>query len=98
MRLLEEERLKREDKSRAVVLEMLGDLPSADITAPENVLFVCKLNPVNHRHVVDWAGEVLGRDVAPLQVGRHVVCFEPVQVIAGLVHVIAGTLAKPGRL
>lgn len=46
MRLLEEERLKKEDKSRAVVLEMLGDLPSADITAPENVLFVCKLNPV----------------------------------------------------
>ena len=46
MRLLEEDRLKKEDKSRAVVLEMLGDLPSADITAPENVLFVCKLNPV----------------------------------------------------
>ena len=42
----EEEQLKRQDKSRAVVLEMLGDLPSADITAPENVLFVCKLNPV----------------------------------------------------
>lgn len=46
MRIQEEERLKREDKSRAVVLEMLGDLPSANITAPENVLFVCKLNPV----------------------------------------------------
>lgn len=46
IRLRQEERLKRGDKSRAVVLEMLGDLPSADITAPENVLFVCKLNPV----------------------------------------------------
>jgi peptidyl-prolyl cis-trans isomerase-like 4 len=42
----EEELLKRDDKSRAVVLEMLGDLPDADMTAPENVLFVCKLNPV----------------------------------------------------
>lgn len=42
----EEEYLKKKDKSRAVVLEMLGDLPSADIKAPENVLFVCKLNPV----------------------------------------------------
>lgn len=42
----EEGLLKREDKSRAVVLEMLGDLPSAEATAPENVLFVCKLNPV----------------------------------------------------
>lgn len=37
---------KKEDHSRAVVLEMLGDLPSAEIKAPENVLFVCKLNPV----------------------------------------------------
>jgi RNA recognition motif-containing protein len=24
----------------------IGDLPSTDITAPENVLFVCKLNSV----------------------------------------------------
>ena len=33
-------------ESRAQVLEMLGDLPDADIPPPENVLFVCKLNPV----------------------------------------------------
>ena len=31
---------------QAVVLEMIGDLPSADVAPPENVLFVCKLNPV----------------------------------------------------
>lgn len=42
----EEEWRKRQDTSRAVMLEMLGDLPSAEIKAPENVLFVCKLNPV----------------------------------------------------
>ena len=30
----------------AVVLEMIGDLPSADAAPAENVLFVCKLNPV----------------------------------------------------
>lgn len=36
----------QEAKSRAVVLEMIGDLPSADVAPPENVLFVCKLNPV----------------------------------------------------
>jgi peptidyl-prolyl cis-trans isomerase-like 4 len=46
MKQRDEDDLRREDKSRAVVLEMLGDLPSADTTAPENVLFVCKLNPV----------------------------------------------------
>lgn len=36
----------QEAKSRAVVLEMIGDLPSADVAPPENVLFICKLNPV----------------------------------------------------
>lgn len=36
----------KEAKSRAVVLEMIGDLPSADAKPPENVLFVCKLNPI----------------------------------------------------
>lgn len=41
----QEELEKKEAKSRAVVLEMLGDLPDAEMTAPENVLFVCKLNP-----------------------------------------------------
>jgi peptidyl-prolyl cis-trans isomerase-like 4 len=35
-----------EAKSRAVVLEMLNDLPDADVIPPDNVLFVCKLNPV----------------------------------------------------
>lgn len=37
---------KAEDQSRAVVLEMLGDLPNAEAKAPEDVLFLCKLNPL----------------------------------------------------
>uniref|UniRef100_A0A3B3ZDH0 Peptidyl-prolyl cis-trans isomerase n=1 Tax=Periophthalmus magnuspinnatus TaxID=409849 RepID=A0A3B3ZDH0_9GOBI len=42
-----EERLKeKEAKTQAILLEMVGDLPDADIKPPENVLFVCKLNPV----------------------------------------------------
>merc|ERR1712029_1110459 len=36
----------KEAKARATILEMVGDLPDADIAPPENVLFVCKLNPV----------------------------------------------------
>ena len=36
----------REAKARATILEMVGDLPSVDAAPPENVLFVCKLNPV----------------------------------------------------
>lgn len=39
----------REAKSRAVVLEILGDIPDADIAPPKNVLFVCKLNPVTEQ-------------------------------------------------
>ena len=35
-----------EAKSRAVVLEMVGDIPDADMKPPENVLFVAKLNPL----------------------------------------------------
>ncbi len=31
---------------RAVVLEMIGDLPEADSKPPTNMLFVCKLNAV----------------------------------------------------
>ncbi|KAM3861210.1 peptidyl-prolyl cis-trans isomerase-like 4 [Diretmus argenteus] len=42
-----EERLKeKEAKTQAILLEMVGDLPDADVKPPENVLFVCKLNPV----------------------------------------------------
>lgn len=42
-----EERIKaKEAHSRAIVLEMTGDIPDADIKPPENVLFVCRLNPV----------------------------------------------------
>ena len=33
-------------RAQATILEMIGDLPEADCAPPENVLFVCKLNPV----------------------------------------------------
>ncbi|CAH1972101.1 unnamed protein product [Acanthoscelides obtectus] len=39
-------RADREAKARATILEMIGDIPDADIAPPENILFVCKLNPV----------------------------------------------------
>ena len=44
--VLEEARAEKEAKARATILEMVGDLPDADCAPPENVLFVCKLNPV----------------------------------------------------
>lgn len=32
--------------SSALTLEMIGDIPFAAVRPPENILFVCKLNPV----------------------------------------------------
>jgi peptidyl-prolyl cis-trans isomerase-like 4 len=43
---LEKEQRRKEAEARALTLEMVGDLPFADIRPPENILFVCKLNPV----------------------------------------------------
>ncbi|CAN0341130.1 unnamed protein product [Lampetra planeri] len=38
----------KEAKARATLLEMIGDLPDADVAPPDSVLFVCKLNPVTN--------------------------------------------------
>lgn len=43
---IEAEREEKEAQEKAILLEMMGDLPSADAKPPENVLFVCKLNPI----------------------------------------------------
>ncbi|KUL86793.1 hypothetical protein ZTR_04865 [Talaromyces verruculosus] len=43
---MEQLRREREARAQALTLEMVGDLPFADVKPPENVLFVCKLNPV----------------------------------------------------
>ena len=43
---VEEAIASKEAKAQATILEMVGDLPEADCAPPENVLFVCKLNPV----------------------------------------------------
>ncbi|KAL7288850.1 hypothetical protein TKK_0016822 [Trichogramma kaykai] len=45
---IEEMRKEKEAKARATILEIVGDIPDADIAPPENVLFVCKLNPVTN--------------------------------------------------
>ncbi|NXL16975.1 PPIL4 protein, partial [Setophaga kirtlandii] len=56
---IEEVQAEKEAKTCAILLEMVGDLPDADIKPPENVLFVCKLNPVT-TVIRDWkSGESL---------------------------------------
>jgi peptidyl-prolyl cis-trans isomerase-like 4 len=42
----QEAKKKQAAASSAVVLEMIGDIPDADIRPPDNVLFVCKLHPL----------------------------------------------------
>lgn len=42
----EKSRREREARAQALTLEIVGDLPFAEVKPPENVLFVCKLNPV----------------------------------------------------
>lgn len=42
-------------KSRALVLQMLGDIRDADELPPENVLFVCRLNSVTESDDLELA-------------------------------------------
>jgi peptidyl-prolyl cis-trans isomerase-like 4 len=42
---LEKLRREKEARANALTLEIIGDLPFAEVTAPENILFVAKLNP-----------------------------------------------------
>ncbi|KAI7865834.1 cyclophilin-like domain-containing protein [Spinellus fusiger] len=43
---IENRRREREAKAHTLTLEMVGDLPFAEVKPPEDVLFICKLNPV----------------------------------------------------
>ncbi|KAI4149448.1 MAG: hypothetical protein LQ340_004623 [Diploschistes diacapsis] len=44
--MLAKMRREREAKAQALTLEMVGDLPFADVKPPEHILFVCKMNPI----------------------------------------------------
>lgn len=49
----EKSRREREARAQALTLEIVGDLPYAEVKPPENVLFVCKLNPVTEGQTPD---------------------------------------------
>ena len=40
----------RELRSKSFTLEILGDIPSQDAAPSDNVLFICKLNPITREH------------------------------------------------
>jgi len=62
-----EELEKREAQSRAEVLTILQDLPHEEIKPPENVLFICKLNPATKEEDLELIfsrfGKVLGCEI-----------------------------------
>ena len=64
---LEKQRRDREARAQALTLEMMGDLPFAEVKPPENVLFVCKLNPVTRDDDLELIfgrfGKILGCEV-----------------------------------
>ncbi|KAI8344056.1 cyclophilin-like domain-containing protein [Chlamydoabsidia padenii] len=51
----------REAKAQALTLEMVGDLPFAEVRPPENILFVCKLNPVTRDEDLELIFSRFGR-------------------------------------
>jgi peptidyl-prolyl cis-trans isomerase-like 4 len=52
---INDEIFENESRSRAILLEMVGDIPSAEIRPPKNVLFICNLNSVT----TEWDLEVI---------------------------------------
>ncbi|XP_076053256.1 peptidyl-prolyl cis-trans isomerase sig-7 [Oratosquilla oratoria] len=64
MEQIQEEIAEKEAKARATILEMVGDLPEADAAPPENVLFVCKLNPVTTSEDLEIIFSRFGRIVS----------------------------------
>lgn len=77
----------REAQARATILEMVGDLPDADVAPPENVLFVCKLNPVttdDDLEIIFSRFGKINRFVLDLSAFNKIICFisHPVNSIA----------------
>ncbi|KAK9379780.1 uncharacterized protein V2V93DRAFT_372337 [Kockiozyma suomiensis] len=61
------ERRERDARSQALTLEILGDLPFAEVKPPENILFVCKLNPITEdedlQTFFSQCGKILGCEI-----------------------------------
>ncbi|KAL8905308.1 MAG: hypothetical protein Q9171_006717 [Xanthocarpia ochracea] len=57
-------RREREARAQALTLEIVGDLPYAEVKPPENVLFVCKLNPVTEDEDLDLIFSRFGKIVS----------------------------------
>jgi peptidyl-prolyl cis-trans isomerase-like 4 len=65
--VLEERQREAVSKAQQLELELMGDIPSADIRPPNNILFVCQLNPITEdedlRTVFSRFGEIKKCDI-----------------------------------
>lgn len=51
-------------KNRKILLEMIGDRPDADAKAPDEFLFVCKLNPITNEEDLETIFSRFGQVIA----------------------------------
>eukprot|EP00918_Siedleckia_nematoides_P050328 GHVU01110203.1.p1 GENE.GHVU01110203.1~~GHVU01110203.1.p1 ORF type:complete len:308 (+),score=47.64 GHVU01110203.1:119-1042(+) len=62
-----EEIAERQARSRTVALQILGDIPDTDFKPPDNVLFICKLNPYTEEDDLETLfvrfGKILSCDI-----------------------------------
>lgn len=75
---------KTETKAAALTLEIVGDLPFAEVRPPENILFVCKLNPVTRGEDLRLLFGRFG-DILSCEVIRDKKVSNPFVVISGTV-------------
>jgi peptidyl-prolyl cis-trans isomerase-like 4 len=68
-----------EISARALTLEMVGDLPFAEIKPPENILFVCKLNPLTRDEDLEIIfgrfGKILSCQVIRDKITNESLCY-----------------------
>lgn len=69
----------RDARSRALTLEILGDIPFYDLAPPENVLFVCRLNPLTQdrdlKTIFSRFGVVLNCEIVREKGTRRSLCY-----------------------
>lgn len=66
----------KEAKARATILEIVGDIPDAEIAPPENVLFVCKLNPVTNDDDLEIIFSRFGKIIGYVRYLTHKFCLK----------------------
>lgn len=71
----------KEAKARATILEIVGDIPDADMAPPENVLFVCKLNPVTTDDDLEIVFSRFGKIIGYVKLNYYIYIYHIIHII-----------------